>query len=161
MLANIVLLFITLLILYFVGMLWLRQNLIAELRELEHREGILMKDFEKRRNQVPLLLESIRELQEPSDAWRKLVTDRATFHTQSALAAEEAFGKELLDFLHQTSLRSVNFLEAQKGIQELSALIDRQKEEIQAAIAAFNAKRKEFPYSLASAIFHFRDETAA
>jgi hypothetical protein len=159
MLANIVLLFITLLILYFVGMLWLRQNLIAELRELQHREDVLMKDFQKRRDQVPLLLESIRELQEPSDAWRKLVTDRAA--CQGTRAAEETFEKELLDFLSHTSLRSVNFLEVQKSIEEISALIERQKQEIRTAATEFNTKRKEFPYALASAIFHFREETAA
>lgn len=161
MLTNIVLLLMTLLILYFVGMLWLRQSLIASLRDLQHREELLMKDFEKRRDQVPLLLESVRELQEPSDLWRKLIADRAGFHKQSSRAAEETFEKELSDFLAQTTLRSVNFLEAKRSIEEISTLIQKQKQEMQTAILAFNAKRKEFPYSLASAIFHFRDETAA
>jgi hypothetical protein len=156
MLTNLILLLITLLILYFVGMLWLRQSLLNALHDLQRRQEVLFKDYERRRDQVPLLLESIRELQEPTDAWRKLVSDRMAFRSAASRVEEEAFEKELLSFLDQTSLRSVNFLEAKKGIQEISTLIDQQKLELQKAAEAFNAKRREFPYSLAAALFRFQ-----
>lgn len=160
MLANLVLLLITLLVLYFVGLLWLRQNLLSELRELQHRQDVLMKDFEKRRDQVPVLLESIREQQEPSDAWRKLVADRAATQNLHTLEAEENFNRQLDDFIAGTSLRSVNFLQAKQDLEATAQLIEKQKSEIHTASAAYNAKRKQFPYTLASGIFGFREISA-
>lgn len=157
MLANFILLAIALLVLYFVGLLWLRHNLLDDLHELQRREGVLMKDFEKSRDQVPLLLESLRTQQDTSDTWRKIVADRANFHTQTSLVAEENFQKELMDFLSQSSIRSVDFLEAKKSIEEVTALIAAQKKEIESASKAFNEKRRQFPYTLAAGIFGFKE----
>jgi len=151
MIANLILIAIALFALYGITLLSLRQNLLHDLRELQRRQGVLMNDYGKRRDQVPLLLESTREdAPQPSDTWRKLVTDRTT-------APELDFEKELNEFLQNPTFKSLGFLEAKKSITEISALIEKQKQEIQAAIAVFNAKRREFPYSMATTVFAFHE----
>lgn len=157
MLANIVLILIALFILYFIGLLWLRQSLLGDLRELQHLRDMMMKDYAKRRDRVPLILESIRELEEPSDLWRKLVQDRTETQKQNSILAEKTFEKELFDFLQNSTVRSVNFLAAKQGIEELTTLLVKEEQQLKEATLRFNTKRKEFPYSLASAVFGFHE----
>jgi|GEM_PF-1493499 len=156
MLENSILLVIAVLTILFIALMWLRQNLLHELHEAQSREAVLQKDFEKRRDTVPYLLEGARQAGEPSDSWRKLAEDRAQFHKIQNYQKELEFEKILNNYLLTTDFRTVNFLDAKKDIEELSALIEKQKEDRLQAIARFNERRKQFPYSLASAIFGFR-----
>ncbi|MEK9159910.1 MAG: LemA family protein [Patescibacteria group bacterium] len=155
MIENIILLIIAAASILFTGLLWLRQNLLHELREAQSREAILQRDFEKRRDTVPYLLESARTGSESTDTWRKLAEDRAEFMTPKNYQKELEFEQTLQRYLASTNVRSVNFLEAKKNIEAISTLIEEQKRDRQAAMNRFNERRKQFPYSVASAIFGF------
>ncbi len=157
MLPNLLFLLLTLLVLYFIGMLWLRHSLFNQLREVEQHRLLMLKDMAKRRDTVPVLLEGWRDGQEPTDAWRQLVEKRALFHGPSSLEQELEFEHFLNAFLAQHSCKNVNFLDAKKDIQEHTRLIEQEKGALRASTEAYNAHRKQFPYSLASAIFGLRD----
>ncbi len=157
MIENIFLLIIAAAVLGFTGLLWLRGSLLHELRDAKEKEAILKKDFEKRRDTVPYLLESARAASEPTDSWRKLVEDRAQFQKAQPYEKELEFERSLHNYLSSNTIRTVNFLEAKKDIEELSQLIEKQKQERQDALSRFNERRKQFPYSLASGIFGFRE----
>jgi len=85
--------------------------------------------------------------------WQKLLTARAEFHKEMPFAAEWEFEKLLLRFIQETKVTSVGYLEAKKDILEMATLIEKGKQGMTNAVDEFNAKRKQFPYSLASAIF--------
>ena len=157
MLANLIFLIAVLFSLAFVGVLWLRQSLYQILGHLTQHEAILRADMRKRRDIVPLILEGLREQGEATDAWRKLVQDRAVFHSPATLTQEWEFEKNLKEFLAQTDSRSLHFLEGKKDIEELSSLIDKEKMTLHGFALEYNEQRKRFPYSLASAIFGLRD----
>lgn len=157
MIENIFLLSIAAATLIFIGMMWLRQNLLHELREALSREQVLMKDLAKRRDAVPYLLESARQEAEPSDVWRRLVELRGQFLEAQPYSKELEFEVALKNYLAQNPFKGVNFLDARKDIEELSMLIDQQKKERTEAFVRFNERRKQFPYSFASAIFGFRE----
>lgn len=157
MIENSILLLIAAAFILFIGLLWLRQNLLHELREAQSREAVLLKDFEKRRDIVPYLLESARSATEPTDTWRKLAEDRGQFMTAQNTQKELEFEQTLQRYLESTNVRTLNFLEAKKNIEELSTLIEEQKRDRQTAMNRFNERRKQFPYSVASAIFGFRE----
>lgn len=140
-----------------IGVMWLRQNLLHQLREALSREQVLMKDLAKRRDAVPYLLESARQEAEPGDAWRRLVELRTQFLEPTSYAKELEFEAALKNYLDQSPFKGVNFLDARKDIEELSALIEQQKKDRIEAFSRFNERRKQFPYSLASAIFGFRE----
>lgn len=155
MLENLILLLLALALLLFIALLWLRQSLLQALREVDQRQTLLQKDFEKRRDTVPYLLESVPEA--PSDSWRKLVEDRAALHSEWSLEKELRFEDTLHRYLKETADRSVNFLDAKKDIEELETLIEKEKQELKTAIALFNEQRKQFPYSSTAALFAFRE----
>lgn len=155
MIENSILLVIAGLSILFIALMWLRQSLLHELHEAQSREAVLQKDFEKRRDTVPYLLEGARQAGEPTDTWRKLAEDRAQFHKPQKYEKELEFEKILHNYLQSTHFRTVHFLDAKKNIEELSTLIEKQKEDRLAAISRFNERRKQFPYSLASGIFGF------
>lgn len=157
MLANLIFLIAVLFSLAFVGVLWLRQSLFQILGHLTQHEAILRADMRKRRDIVPLVLEGLREQTEVTDSWRKLVQDRAVFHSPTTLAQEWEFEKKLNDFLTQANSRSLHFLEGKKDIEELNALIQKEKATLHSYALEYNEQRKRFPYSLASAIFGLRD----
>lgn len=157
MIENSILLVIGALSILFIALMWLRQSLLHELHEAQSREAVLQKDFEKRRDTVPYLLEGARQAGEPTDTWRKLAEDRAQFHKPQNYAKELEFEKILHNYLQSANFRTVHFLDAKKDIEELSVLIEKQKEDRLAAISRFNERRKQFPYSLASGIFGFRE----
>ncbi len=152
---NIFLIIIAAFAILFTGLLWLRQNLLAELHEAHSREAVLQADFQKRRDTVPYLLESIRAAAEPTDTWRKLAADRAEFMVPQNYQKELEFEQILLRYLESTQLRTLNFLEAKKDIQELSRLIETQKQDRQLAMDRFNQRCGQFPYSIAKMIFGF------
>jgi len=155
MIENIFLLILALAILAFIGLLWLRHNLVTELHEARAREAVLNVDFQKRRDTVPYLLESIREGGESTDAWRHLVKARAVFEKSATLQQELEFEKILHTYLSSTTLRTQNFLEAKKDLEDLSVLIEQQKRDRQEAISRFNERCEQVPYSLARMIFGF------
>lgn len=157
MIENAILIAIAILAILFTALLWLRQNLLTELHEAQSREAVLLKDFQKRRDTVPYLLESSRtEGGETTDAWRKLAEERAQFMTPQNLQKELEFEKVLHHYLSTVSHRTLNFLDAKKDIEELSKLIEQQKKDRQDALNRFNERRKQFPYSLSAAIFGFK-----
>lgn len=153
---NLVLAIFTVLILAFIWAMWLRQGLSHLLQQARASLNVLQKDLAKRRDMVPLLLEGYRSVQEPNDTWRKLLNDRALFHDKVSLEKEWEFEKNLLHFLQETKIDSKNFLQAKKDIEEITTLIEKEKTSLQGATEAFNERRKQFPYSLASAIFGFK-----
>lgn len=157
MIENIILLMIAFATLVFIGIIWLRQNLLHELREALSRQQVLMKDLAKRRDSIPYLLESAKKELEPSDAWRRLVELRTQFLEPQTYAKELEIEAALKQYLAENFFKSVNFLDARKDIEDLSQLIERQKQDRLDAFSRFNERRKEFPYSLASAIFGFRE----
>ena len=152
---NILLIIIAAFAILFMVLLWLRQDLLAELHEAHSREAVLQADFQKRRDTVPYLLESTRAAAEPTDTWRKLAADRAEFMVPQNYQKELEFEQILLRYLESTQLRTLDFSEAKKDIEELSRLIETQKQDRQLAMDRFNERRKQFPYSLASGIFGF------
>lgn len=157
MLSNIILILIAVLVLSFIGLLWARQTLMSIVHKMEAMQMVLQKDLQKRRDTVPYLLESIKQLEEPSDMWRKIVEDRAVFHQLDDMQKEKEFEKELLDFLNSLNFKNVDVLEAKKDILDLTQIIEREKGEIALEAGKFNALKMEFPYSLASAIFGFKE----
>lgn len=153
---NIFLIIIGAFAILFIALLWLRQNLLTELHEAKSREAVLQADFQKRRDTVPYLLESIRAVAEPDDTWRKLAADRAQFMTAQNYQKELEFEQILERYLSTLDFRTLNFLEAKKDIEDLSTLIETQKQDRKAAMDRFNERRKQFPYSVASMVFGFR-----
>ena len=153
MLQNLIVLLASLFALYFIGMLWLRHNLMTDLEHLRRNEQLLFTDFERRRNLVPFLLEGAREGSQISDSWSHLARKKAEFATASNLANELEFEKLLQNYVDTNNYKTVLYLDAKKDIKEASRLVSDQKEKLQGLSQTFNEKRKKFPYSLASAIF--------
>ena len=159
MLANLIVVLAGLATLAFVALLWLRQTLTNSLEHLRQNELLLLKDFEKRRDVVPLLLEGAREAAAPTDTWFLLAQKRSTFTRPATLQQELEFEVLLNEYLAKSPFKTVRFLEAKKDIETLSRLAEEQKQKLRTWSAAFNQKRKEFPYSLASGIFGIREVT--
>lgn len=162
MLQNLILLIIALVTLLFVGLLWTRHSLFQSLQAVQQHEMILQKDFDKRRDTVPYLLEATRQVEEPTDTWRKLAEDRSVFNlppknAMSDLALELEFEKTLNNYLQSSTYRNVSFLDAKKDIEELNVLIEKEKSAFHEAVNRFNKQKKEFPYSLVSGIFGLRE----
>lgn len=157
MLPNLIVIIGGIVVLAFIAALWLRQNLIHDLNVLSQNENLLRKDLEKRRDFVPFLLEGAREGSELKDEWQALARKRTSFMQVSTLAQELEFEKSLQIYLDSNNIKTVVYLEAKKDIQEMSKLIEEQKEKIRNLSQNFNAKRKEFPYSLVSGIFAIRE----
>lgn len=149
---NIILIVIAALTLIFIWLIWLRHSLVYVLNQAERQRAILQTDLSKRRDIVPYLLESCRGEVDPG-MWQKLLTARAEFHKDTEFAAEWEFEKQLMHFIQETKVTSVSYLEAKKDIVEMATLIEKGKQGLTNAVDEFNAKRKQFPYSLASAIF--------
>ena len=159
MLENFILVLIAIFTVLFIGLLWLRHTLTERLNIARQHQQILQSDFDRRRDMVPYLLEGAREVGEPSDTWRKLVEDRAAFHalySPENVQRELDFEAKLKSYLQNTPVHAVHFLDAKKDIEELGAIIEKEKQNLQSAVRDFNEQRKIFPYSLASAIFGFR-----
>ena len=156
MVENIILFVIASLSILFIALMWLRQSLLHELHEAQSRETVLQKDFEKRRDTVPYLLEGARQAGEPTDTWRRLAEDRAQFHKHQSYQKELEFEKTLHNYLQSANFRTVHFLDAKKDIEELSVLIEQQKQDRIVAMNRFNERCEQFPYSLAKIIFGFK-----
>lgn len=160
MLENTILILIALIVLLFVALLWLRYSLLHSLSLVKQNEQIIQKDFDKRRDVVPYLLESVRQLAEPTDHWRRLLENRSQFHESSqglAMSKELEFEKNILTYIQNASLRSVNFLDAKKDIEELSKIIEKDKVNFRDSVLYFNEKQKTFPYSFAAKLFGFKE----
>lgn len=157
MIQNFILLIIALVLLALIALLWLRQSLLHILHEISQQQRLLQKDLDKRRDILPYLLESARQAEPPSDKWRKLVEDHSFFHSQNALSKEWEFQETLNTYLHETPLKSVAFLDAKKDIQGLSALVEQEKKKLTRGIEHYNQRRKEFPFSLAAALFDLKE----
>jgi hypothetical protein len=157
MFSNIVLILIAILIIAFMWLLWMRHTLAQQMSEARHRETILERDLQKRRDTVPYLLESFRLTNEPNEAWHTLMNKRAEFHQPGdwPIAKEWEFESTLLDFLRNNKIKNLSFLEAKKDIEDLTDLIVEKKGELQEAVDEYNERRNQFPYSMASAIFGF------
>jgi hypothetical protein len=153
MIENLILILIAAAILGFIVLIWLRQSVAHELREVKTREALLKHDFEHRRDIVPYLLESARKEVGVTDAWTKLAEIRALFLSPQPQEKELEFEGTLLAFVQQTPCRSLHFLDAKKDIEDISTLIEKQKADRLEAISRYSERRKQFPYSLASAIF--------
>lgn len=154
--SNVILIIIAVLVLAFIWLIWLRRGLINILRDLQQKQIVLQHDLKKRRDTVPYLLESFRSEQEPNAAWREILEQRKTFHGPSSMQQEWEFEKTLLHFVRDTNLSNINFLEAKKDVIDLTTLIEREKQEMEQAATRYNERKKQFPYSLASAIFGLR-----
>ena len=157
MLHNLILLIIALVSLFFIWVFWLRNTLNHYQRGYQNKRDILMHDFDKRRDKVPYLLESYRKISQ-SDLWRKIAEERATFHKETSWEKELAFEDTLYKFIGESGTpKSVHYLEAKKEILQISEAIENEKKAMKEMAELYNQKIKVFPYSLASAIFGFRE----
>lgn len=155
--SNIFLLAIAALLLVFVWLLWLRSRLLHDLKTFNDRLKILQKDFQKRRDTVPFLLEAVRMQKGTDDLWNKLVDERARFHEKADMKMEMEIEKTLQTYLeHLEKIQDLHFLEAKKDVQDLGKIIEQEKTNVAEAAASYNDRRKQFPYSLVSAIFGLR-----
>lgn len=154
--SNLFLLLITLIVLGFIWMMWLRQSLIHSLAQASQRRQILQKDLSKRRDHVPYLLESFRKENEVTAEWNGILKARAFFHENQSLAKEWEFEKQLFEFMNQAPARNVDFLEAKKDIQDMSTVVEKEKLSLEEAVNAFNEKRNHFPYKIAAKLFGFQ-----
>lgn len=137
----------------FLWLLWLRAAISRNLRSVAELQSLLDKDYWKRRDTIPYLLESYKAEKEPNDLWPKLVEARARFSVD-----EKEIDELLRKFLDESAnMKNINFREARKDISDLNAHIEKGRAEIKTSIEAYDARRKTFPYSLASAIFSFRE----
>ena len=149
---NIILIVIAALTLIFIWLMWLRYSLVHALNRAERQRAILQADLSKRRDITPYLLESCRG-EADTGMWQKLLTARAEFHKDAAFETEWEFEKQLNHFIQETKVTSLGYLEAKKDILEMATLIEKGKHSLTNAVDEFNARRKQFPYSIASAIF--------
>lgn len=153
---NAVLTIIAILTIAFIWLMWLRYSLVSILERLDQKQTILKHDLAQRRDTVPYLLESIRAEEGPDEGWQKILEDRKVFHSEPDMDKEWEFEKELLHFVRDKKLKNINFLEAKKDILDLTALIEKEKQEMDGVMAQFKERKMQFPYSLASAIFGLR-----
>jgi hypothetical protein len=155
--ANLILVIIAIAVIIFTWLIWLRYILLHLLQESNHHLQVLKTDLLRRRDTVPYLLESYRKAEEPNETWHKILNARKQFNDPQPTEKEWEFEKELLHFLRDTHIKSLNFLEAKKDIIDLTDLIEKEKLALGAANQTFNEKKKQFPYSIASAIFGLRE----
>jgi hypothetical protein len=148
-LGNLVLVIIGFFILGLAWLAVLRTHLLRELRQIEAVQEQIEADQRRRQDIVPYLLESFRNAEDKESIWQQI------------LKARRQNPKELEDLLvalfEQFHSKNVSFLEAKKEIMDLSLFIHRQKADERELIDAFNVLIKQFPYSLASAMFGFRE----
>lgn len=148
---NLILVLIGLLILIFIGLMWLRHQLVLSRLEVKNRWSVLFHDLEHRRDIIPLLLEAARQETPPDDSWRRLVEARAFL--QQALKDEEKFQKEmeleraLNEFVHRFQGRNLAFLDAKKLIEDESAVIEDAKRSVKSAQEANTLLQSKSPYS--------------
>lgn len=153
MIENIFLSAAGLLFITFIWSLWHRNILARSLSAVREKESLLQKDYWIRRDTIPYLLESYKAEKEPNDIWPKLVEARARFQPD-----ENEIDELLRKFLQESqNVKNINFREAVKDITGLNRHIDLEKTEIRQSVESYNILRKRFPYSLASAIFSFRE----
>ncbi len=149
MIENIFLIIFAITVIIFIWIFWLRNALVKDLSAALQVKSILNKDFEKRRDTIPYLLESFRSSKEPNDLWRKLLDLRAQINPQ-----ENEIEQTLQSFFTQSEdIKNLNFLEAKKNISDLNKHIESSKIEMKEKVQVYSILRKRFPYSLASAIF--------
>jgi hypothetical protein len=151
--SKLILLLIGLLILAFIWLMWARVRLMHERAGIAQQKNILLKDFDKRRDMLPLLLEGFRIAKEATPEWSALLTARAEFRDVSQFEKETAFEAQLLQFMTQNPVRDIHFLEAKKDILELGKLIQKERELLQHKEELYLALARQFPYSVAAKIF--------
>lgn len=155
--TNVFIIAVAALSLVFIWLLWLRAKLVSTLSAVNDQKKRLQNDLDARRDTVPLLLESVKRNTGGSDLLNKLVEARAHFHENASLQHEWEFEKMIFDFLGQAGhLKDIGFLEAKKDIHDLTVLIEKEKQALEATIENYSQQRKQFPYPLVSAIFGFR-----
>lgn len=160
MLTNLFIIILTVLALAFIWMLWLRNHIALDLRTVQQRFQVLKSDLDKRKDMVPFLLETYKMSKEKNDLWVRLLQERAFFHTGSTLEKEWEYEKTIWSFMREAEgLKTVNFLEAKKDISDMTDVIEKEKHNLEAALAEYNERRKTFPYSLVSGIFGFQNVT--
>lgn len=153
---NIFLPIIGLLAIAFIWLLWFRHTLLRNLGALREKESLLKKDFWRRRDTIPYLLESFKTEKEVDDIWRRLVEVRARFHITDEPQNEKEIDELLKKFLTTTGqVKNINFQEARKDIADLNRHIETESLEMKQSMENYALLRKRFPYSLASAIFSF------
>lgn len=157
MLENLILILLAIVSILFIWLFWLRHSLIHLYRNYSQKYEILMHDFAKRRDMIPLLLEAFKKTGAPHDTWRKILEERAFFHANSTWQKELEFESEIYTFVANSTQTNLLFLEAKKDIIDLSRAIENEKKELNQAVESFNSQKKEFPYSYASAIFGLRE----
>lgn len=156
MLSNLVLVLIAVLVLGFIALLWLRQGLARELTFINELKDLLKKDLERRRNVVPMLLAGYQKEHGKNEAWTALLHARAELNNGASWSEEWDFEERLHRFIMNHKSTELAFLEARNDIQDLRELIEAEKRDLAKAKERLSARRKQFPYSLASAIFGYQ-----
>lgn len=150
---KLILLLIGLLILAFIWLMWARVRLMHERTGIAQQKNILLKDFDKRRDMLPLLLEGFRTAKEATPEWSALLTARAQFRDEPHFEKEADFEAQIVQFMSQNAVRDIHFLEAKKDILELGKLIQKEREILNHKEELYLALRSQFPYSVAAKIF--------
>lgn len=155
---NLFLILIAIVAVLFIWLIWSRQSLVHHLRSFQRRDELLRRDFQKRRDMVPYLLETFRARHDITPQWLDLLERRKVFHQpgRRSMKAEAEFEQVLNAFIVAYDIRDINYLEAEKNITALNEIIERAKQEWKAEHDAFLNLKKRFPYSVASAIFGVR-----
>lgn len=155
MISNAILVIIGIVILVFIALMWLRFNLMQDLREVRQQEMLLREDLHRRRDMIPYMLEMFRRNAEPNQAWRDLLTARSSFHVpgDTDWEAEWSFEKQLLHFIDETDFKDVDYLESEKQITKLTETIQKEHNNWENAVDRFEKRSSEFPYSLAAKVF--------
>lgn len=155
---NLILILIAVVLLFFVWLLWARQRLLHHLRSFQRRDALLRRDFQKRRDMVPYLLESFRARHEIPPEWTTLLEKRKQFHKleEPSFREELDFEQLLHDFISRYDVKDLSYLEAEKNIKDLTTVIERAQIEWKQEHDRFLNLKKRFPYSVASAIFGVR-----
>ncbi|MFT7183985.1 MAG: hypothetical protein ACI9QC_000311 [Oceanicoccus sp.] len=154
---NIFLILIAVVVLGFVWLMWARQHLLSHMHSFQRREVLLRRDFQKRRDIVPYLLDSFRAKHEVNPQWSELLEKRKAFHKVGEIPFKEEleFEEVLLNFVHAYDISDVNYLEAENDILKITEIIKESKLEWKKEENSYNAIKKRFPYSVASVMFGF------
>jgi len=155
---NLFLLLIAIVSIAFVWLIWARQKLTHHHRSFQRRETLLRRDLQKRRDMVPLLLESFRMKHEITPQWTDLMDRRKSFHKpgQASMHEEEEFEQALLAFVESYDVTDVTYLETEKHIKNLTQIIERAKKEWSVEHNRFLSVKRKAPFSLVAKIFAIR-----
>ena len=148
MVDSLILILITLLIIAFLWLLWMRSRLSHLLFNINESELLIQKEQNMQFALLPLLLESFKKESVYEGAWHELLTCKMDQNLNR-------LGQTLSVFFSQCQLKSVHFLEAKKLLLDNQARLQNEVRAQNEEIQGYMNLKKQFPFVVASAIFGF------